>query len=356
MNTWEARQACPSLIFVVGNNARYTHTCAEMTKIFERFTPDVEVYSVDEAFLDITASHHLFGGPMEVGRRIKAAVKAAFGINCTVGIAPNILVAKLASDLGKPDGLNWIRAHELPGAIEHLDVDEIWGIGRKTAGKLAALGITTCGQLGQASAGMLRSKFGIQGERLKQMGVGQCDRAVAPHTEAREVRSVGHSMTLPEDVWDRWKIEAYLLKLSEKVGRRARSHGLMGRCVTLVFRYSDFETVGRQESLPYHTNDTHVIYRTALRILDTFRLKSRIRLLGVSLTSVVEDPGQLPLMEDERKRRRILEAMDEVNDKYGDFKLTWAAYRSRPAEDSREGGEVISPAWRPSGVRNVGLR
>ncbi|MFC1770177.1 DNA polymerase IV [Nitrospirota bacterium] len=349
MNVYEARQACPRIIFVVGNNARYTHTCTELTKLYERFTPEIEVYSVDEAFMDITHSHHLFGGPEAIARKLKRGVHDAFGINCTVGIGPNVLLAKLASDLGKPNGLKWIREEIIEEELEHLEVDELWGIGRKTTQKLNAMGIKTCGQLGRTPASLLRNKFGIYGERLKGMGLGQCNRPV--QMDEAQAKSVGHSMTLPRDIWERRDIEAYLLKLSEMVGRRARRHGLMGRKATLVVRYADFETFTRRCTLPAHTNDTHVLYCSALRELTHMRLRTKVRLLGISLHSLVADPGQLYLMEDDQKRRDLLDAMDEVNDRFGDFKLTWASHTTH----SRHSG-VISPAWRPGGVKNIQLK
>lgn len=351
MNPYEARKICPRLIFVPGNNARYTHTCTEMARILRRYTPEVEVYSVDEAFLDITDSHHLFGGPMNIGWEIKERIRGAFGINCTVGIGPNILTAKLASDMGKPDGLNWLRPGNLPGVLDGLEVDELWGIGRKTAEKLDELGIRTCGELGRTPRSLLRSKFGIHGETLADMGMGVCRRSVRTEEEEDAVRSVGNSMTLPYDIWDRRDFEAYTLKLSEKVGRRARKHSLMGKRVTLTIRYSDFETFTKQATLSGYTNDTHVIYQSVLRILDSFRLKSKVRLLGVSISSLVEDPGQMPLMEEERKRRFVLEAMDSVNDRFGEGRITWASYSAHKTR-----GDVISPAWRPSGVKNVQLK
>ena len=351
MNVWEAKQLCPRITFVVGNNARYTHTCSELTKLYERYTPELEIYSIDEAFLDITDSHHLFGGPMEIGRQIKDEITRIFGIGCTVGIGPNILIAKLVSDLAKPDGLKRVLEAEVPGFIEGLEVQELWGIGRKTSAKLAALGIRTCGELGKTPVSLLRNKFGLQGEALKAIGLGQCHRPVIRGLD-EEVKSVGHSMTLPADIWERREMEAYLLKLSERVGRRARLHGLMGRKVSLVLRYSDFETLSRQATLPDYTNDTHMIYKSVLNILEGLMpLKSSIRLLGVTLCSVLEDPGQMALLQEERKRKAVLGAMDHINDRYGDGKLAWAAYAMQGSERG-----VISPSWRPSGARHVQLK
>jgi len=349
MMVWEARQACPTITFVTGNNARYTHTCTILSRLYRRFTPDVEVYSVDEAFLDVTTTEHLFGDDVAIARQIKHGVLSAFGLNCTVGIGPNVLLAKLASDLGKPNGLKVIRQADIARELEDLPVGELWGIGRKTAAKLQRLGIATCGELGRAPASLLRNRFGIIGETLRDMGCGICHRPVHPRED--EPKSIGHSMTLPADIWERADLEANILKLSEMVGRRARRHGYRGGKVTLTVRYTDFETFSRQTTLPVPTNDTHEIYHAAMEVLDTVRLRSKVRLLGVSISSLVAEAGQMYLMEDERKRRALLEAMDEVNDRYGERKIIWGTYLDDP-----RGTRVISPAWRPDGVRHAEVR
>lgn len=349
MNVWEAKKLCPHIIFVIGDNEKYTHTCTELSRFYERYTPDLETYSIDEAFLDITTTHHLFAGPEAIGREIKQEVKKRFGINCTIGIGPNVLVGKLASDLAKPDGLLRIRAQDLPEAIETIPVRELWGIGSKTEAKLGGLGIRTCGELGRAPASLLRSTFGIIGETLKKMGLGLCDRPLARGEE--EPKSIGHSMTLGRDIWEQEEIRTHLLKLSEMVGRRARKYGYLGSTVSLTIRYADFETFSRQTHIPYCTNDTHEIYQQALGILSSVRLRDRVRLLGVCLSSLVRDPQQLFLIESERKRRSLFSAIDSVNDRYGDFSVTWASYLMQ----QRRAG-VISPSWRPSGVKNVNLK
>jgi DNA polymerase-4 len=349
MNIYEAKKVFPSLILVIGNNEKYTHTCKELETIYNQFTPDVEIYSIDEAFLDITTTHHLFGGPEAVGMSIKKAIKKRFGINCTVGIGPNILMAKLASDISKPDGLRWIKPETVEEVLKDLPVKELWGIGSRISERLAALGIRTCGKLGKAPASLLRNKFGIYGEMLKAMGRGICNRPI--QTRPEEAKSIGHSMTLPEDIWKINEIEAYLLMLSEMVGRRARKYGYMGRTVSLMVRYKDFETFSKQTTLSDFTNDTHAIFQTTLKIINTIRLKDRIRLLGVSLSSFIKDPYQIPLIEEERKRKHIIQAIDYINDTYGDFKITWGSYM----QQKRSSG-VISPAWKPSGVKNINVK
>jgi DNA polymerase IV len=349
MNVHEARKLCPHIIFVVGDNRKYTDTCRELERMYYRFTPDIEVYSIDEAFLDVTGTRHLFGGPKEIGISIKRLIKDCFGINCTVGVGPNILMAKLASDLGKPDGLWQIQPEEVTSLLADMPVKELWGIGRHTEKKLEAMGIKTCGELGRTPVSILRSRFGIIGEILKEMGMGVCTRPLIITEE--EPKSIGHGMTLPKDIYDREEMESYILQLSEMVGRRARGCGYVGKTLSLTLRYTDFETFTKQNTLSFYTDDTHEIYYHALAVLHTIRLKDRVRLIGVRISNIIKNPGQMSLFENAEKRKSLLNAMDEVNNRYGDFRLTWAAY-NRQTEHLR----VISPAWRPSGVRNVDIR
>lgn len=349
MNVYETKKLCPHIIFVVGNNEKYMHTCKELQKIYLQFTPDVEVYSIDEAFLDITTTHHLFGGPEAIGHSIKTQIKTQFGINCTVGIAPNILMAKLASDIAKPDGMMWITPEKATSVLEDLPVKELWGIGSGLTEKLEAMGIRTCGQLGRAPASLLRNKFGIIGEHLKAMGMGLCNRPL--YIQEEDPKSIGHSMTFPKDLSQRREIEAEILKLSEMIGRRARRYGFIGRKVSLTVRYPDFETFSKQTTLPDYTNNTHEIYKNAISILESIRLKNSVRLLGVSLSNLVKDCNQMLLFEEIRREKALLQAVDAVNDKYGDFKLVWASYLKQT-----EPPRVISPAWKPSGIRNINVR
>lgn len=349
MNIHEAKKVCPQLILVIGDNEKYAYTCRGLERIYLGFTPDVEVYSIDEAFLDITSSHHLFGNPEAVGIEIKREIKEKFGISCTVGIGPNKLIAKLAVDLNKPDGLRWIKPDDVTGILEDLPVKELWGIGQKISAILRTMGIKTCGELGRTPLSILRNRFGIIGIRLKAMGLGLDDSHVT--REEEEPKSIGHSMTLPRDIGDRREIHAYLLRLSEMVGRRARRHGLMGKVISLVIRYPDFETFSKQKTFREYTDDTHVIYQSVIDILNSLRLRDKIRLLGVSLSTLTRDPLQLSLFKESRRRKSLLQTMDRINDRYGDFTLIWGSYKIQEVDSG-----VISPAWRPSGVRCVSVK
>ena len=346
MTIYEAKRLCPHIIFVTGNNKKYAQICEMLAEICLRFTPDIEIYSIDEVFLDVTGSHHLLNGPENLARAIKDTVKKELGITCTVGIGPNVLIAKLASDLAKPDGLRWIDEDMIPSVLEILPVKKLWGIGSHTEEKLRAMGITTCGELGRTPLSLLAKKFGIMGERLKDMGNGRMERPL--EIEAPAPKSIGHSITLPTDIWKQEAITSCLLRLSEKVGRRARRYGHKGRKITLTVRYSDFKTFTRQSTLPVSTNDTGEIYHGTLAILDGIRLKKSIRLLGISLSGLQQEEGQMLLFDQvaQKKKEALAKAVDAVNDKFGEHTVTLASTIAR-----EEGPGVISPAWRPTGVR-----
>ena len=348
MNTWEARQKCPQLIFVVGNNRKYTYTSTQIIMIMREYTPLVEVFSIDEAFLDVTGCLSLFGSAERIVHLIKARIKHQFGLTCSVGIAPNKLLAKLASDMQKPDGLTIIRPQDVAAVLERVPIKDLCGIGAKTNQQLSNFGIKTCGELGRYPVEILKRKFGVTGERLHLMGQGRDDSPVVPDEEAEEVKSVGHSTTLDKDLTERSDIRMYLLQLSEMVGRRARRYQVAGKTVTLTVRYQDFTTFSRQESRTVHTNNSEEIYQAALKILDGIDLVQPIRLLGVKISNLRQHTEQLPLFPAERKKALLASAMDQVNNKFGDFAVTFGSLLGKES-----GSKVISPAWRPEGVRNV---
>lgn len=356
MNTWQARQKCPDIIFVVGDNKKYTHTSKEIVKLMLQYTPLVEVFSIDEAFLDVTGSMSLYGSAENIAHLLKAQIKHHFGITCSIGIAPNKLLAKLASDMQKPDGLTFISPENVKRILERIPAKDLCGVGSKTARQLTLYGITTCGELGRFPVDILKRKFGIIGERLSQMGQGIDDSPVIPAEDSEEVKSVGHSMTLERDIEDRKEILKFLLQLSEMVGRRARRYSVWGKTVTLSIRYADFDSwAGKQATLPHYINQSNDIYKAAVAILDSIVLMQPVRLLGIRLSNLRYESNQLPLFEDERKKLFLANAMDEVNDKFGNFTVTFGSLiDGEQAKD--KGSHVISPAWRPDGIRNVEVK
>ncbi|MDD2899976.1 MAG: DNA polymerase IV [Desulfuromonadaceae bacterium] len=346
----EAKRLCPEVILVPADNRKYTHTSSQIMKMFHDYTPLVEVFSIDEAWLDVTGSLALFGGAENIAYKIKSRIKYHFDITCSIGIAPNKLLAKLASEMKKPDGLVVIKADEVSRVLEQMPIKELCGIGRKTERALQMMSIRTCGELGRCDEKRLTNRFGIVGTQLKQMGQGIDDSPVISAEDADEVKSVGHSMTLKRDITFRNEILRYLLQLSEMVGRRARRYEVAGKTIHLTIRYSDFSTFGKQTTLKNYVNKSEDIYVGAVAILDTIDIEQPIRLLGVRITNLCYHREQLPLFEDERKKAFMVSAMDAVNDKYGDFTVT---YGSLLGNNSQSGSHVISPAWKPEGIRNV---
>jgi DNA polymerase-4 len=351
MNTWQAKQQCPQIIFVIGDNKKYTYTSCQIIKLMHQFTPLIEVFSIDEAFLDVTGSMSLFGTPEHIAHLLKAEIRHHFGITCSIGIAPNKLLAKLASEMQKPDGLTVIRPEQVPAIMERTPVGALCGIGRKLERQLHLLGIRSCGQLGRYPVEVLRRKFGVIGDRLHLMGRGIDESPVIPAEKAEEVKSVGHSTTLKEDLTERDDLLRVLLQLSEMVGRRARRYGVAGKTVHVTVRFADFTTIGRQETLPRTMNQSEEIYRCAIQILDSLDLSQPVRLLGVRITNLCYQREQLPLFEAERRQAFMVHAMDTVNNRYGDFTVTFGSLLA--ARD--KGSHVISPAWRPSGIRSVAV-
>ncbi|BCS53883.1 DNA polymerase IV [Geobacter sp. SVR] len=351
MAKWEALRCCPELIMVVGNNRRYAAVSTGINRIFLDYTPDVEAFSIDESWLDVTGSLALFGGAERIARQIKARIRQEFGLTCSIGIAPNKLLAKLASEMQKPDGLTVIPPAEVARVLERLPIGELCGIGKKMQRHLNMMSIHTCGELGRCDEERLIRKFGIVGSRLKRMGQGIDDAPVVPHGEDDDVKSVGHSMTLERDVERREDILRFLLQLSERVGSRARRYGLSGKTVTLYVRYADFfSSFGKQTSLGRHINLSGDIYRTVVSILDTVTLEQPVRLLGVRLSNLKHEGEQLPLFAEERKRLFAARAMDVLNERFGARSVTLG---SLLAGEEEKGQGVIPPSWRPEGIKKV---
>ncbi|MDY6855157.1 MAG: DNA polymerase IV [Thermodesulfobacteriota bacterium] len=325
MPTNLARKVCPQLILVETDIPKYVDTSMRILSIFRDFTPKVEVYSIDEAFLDITGSLLLFSGAENIAGLIKERIREELGLTCSIGIAPNKLMAKLASEMKKPDGLMVITSEDIPIILKRLPVKEMPGIGEKLACHLASMGIQTCKELGVTPVSMLTRRFGIIGERLHKMGQGIDDSPVVPPEESPDIKSVGHSMTLDQDISGREEIKKYILQLSDMVGRRLRKNGYRGRTVTLTLRFMDFHTLSKQFTIKTYINESQEICRTACLILHSIRLRQPVRLVGVRVSNLFKDCKQLSLFPQYRKRGEILAVMDRVNDRYGEFALTFAA-------------------------------
>jgi len=320
----EAKRKCPHLILVEGNHSKYTETSARIFSILKEFTPLVEVASIDEAYLDITDSLLLFKTPFHLSKLIKEKIRRGESLTCSIGVAPNKLLAKLGSRLKKPDGLTIIEKEKVQEILEDLPVSKLHGIGPKLAESLKSINIFTCGQLGRFPVSFLIQRFGVIGERLHEMGLGLDESRVIPFDEEEDAKSISHSVTLEEDTSDTDRLRKVLFQLSERVSRRMRKEGLYGSRVVLTVRYSDFYTFSKQKTLSRWMNNGNEIFRHSAEIFESISHPKPVRLLGVGMSLLKKEWCQQDLFEKREKKDNLLKAMDRVNEKFGDWTLTWA--------------------------------
>jgi DNA polymerase-4 len=320
----EAKKRCPQLILVEGNHSKYTEAAARIFSILKDYTPLVEIASIDEAYLDITQSLLLFKSPLSIAKSIKDRILKEEQLTCSIGIAPNKLLAKLGSRLRKPDGLTVIQKDEVEGILRDLPVGKLHGIGPKLEEELKSIGIFTCGQLGRFPVPLLTKRFGVIGERLHEMGLGMDESPVVPLDKEEDAKSISHSVTLEEDTSDPNLLKKVLLQLSEKVSRRMRKEGFYGRRVTLTIRYSDFYTFSKQKTLSRWINSGNEVFHRSFEIFESIPHPKPIRLLGVGVSELKKEGYQLDLFEKRDKKDNLLKAMDRVNERFGDWTLTWA--------------------------------
>ncbi len=283
----EALRRCPDLVCVAPRMARYRAVSEAVFKVFGEYTPQVEGLSLDEAYLDVTASTGLFGAPREIGASIKARIRERTGLTASVGVAPNKLVAKIASDLNKPDGLCVVEAGEVAALFATLPVRRLNGIGRKTVERLEALGITTCGELAGAGDAALRPVFGRYVDSVRSRAGGHDERPVVSDWEEKQVSA---EETFDVDVSAPARLSGEIASLSDRAATRLRAKSLMCGCVTVKIRDSRFQTATRGRSFTPPTDDTRQITRLAQALLDGWLALAPgtpLRLLGVALRDLV---------------------------------------------------------------------
>ena len=310
---------CPQGIFVPGDHAAYEVASDAVMALFAERTPLVQPISLDEAFLDVTATEHLFGGGAAIARGLKQAVREQLGLVLSVGMATNKLCAKIGSDLRKPDGLVIVPPGEEAAFLAPLPLARLWGVGPKTRTVLEDLGMRTIGNLAAAEPALLEARFGEHGRSISERARGIDDSTVEPEVEAK---SVGHEHTFDRDTTDRKVMDATLLRLAEGVGRRLRAGNTRAKTITLKLRVAPFETRSRQRTLPEPTDDDLRLYeisRGLLRTaLDADRAAGRtaaVRLVGISASGLVAGE-QLGLF-DGARGARLNAALDAVRERFG---------------------------------------
>lgn len=317
----KAKRLCPRGIFLPVRMWRYQEVSKQAFEIFRRFTPLVEPLSIDEAFLDITGSLRLFGQPGNIAKKIKHVILKETGLTISAGVAPSKFVAKIASDMDKPDGLTVVHPDTVKEFLDPLPIQKMWGVGKVTRQVLNRLNIRTFKDLRQTPVKVLENKFGKQGTKIHLLAMGIDEREVVPE---HDVKSIGHEETFLQDIVSLDAARKELLALGNKVARRMRHKGLKGKTVTLKVKYFDFVQITRSATLPESTDDGSEIYSVVCHLLKKTEVtKKPIRLLGVSLSqlSFLESGTQLSLFGQDpsaQKRRRMNIVLDSLHDKFGD--------------------------------------
>jgi len=323
-----AGRRCPQGVFLPGRPERYRELSERVMAIFASFTPLVEPISLDEAFLDVSASAAAFGDGETIGRRIKDRVLDEVGLVVSVGVATNKLCAKVASDLRKPDALVVVPPDGEAAFLAPLPIRRLWGVGPQAQAALADYGVTTIGQLAAIPPGTLHRRFGRHGDDLAARARGE---DASPVGTMQAPKSIGHEHTFNTDTADVGRLESTLLDLAESVASRLRRHDLAAGSVQLKLRYEGFETLTRQAPLPHQTRDSDPLYQAAIALLNRTLVEGRgVRLIGLTAINLT-DAQQLTLFDAAQRTDRLARSIDVVRERFGERAVTRARLvRDRP--------------------------
>ncbi|WP_127532482.1 DNA polymerase IV [Paenibacillus kobensis] len=321
MTVRQATRLCPELILIQPDFDLYRKYSRGFMSVATQYTPLVEATSIDECYLDITGSKQ-FGTPLEIAKVIQERIRTEWSLPCSIGVAPNKLLAKMASDMHKPNGLTILRIRDVPRQLWDKPCDTLFGIGRKTADKLRKLNIMTIGELAAADEALLARQFGVYGAWMKAAAHGQDD---SPVKEGREKnKSIGHTTTLPADLTKRADAHRVLLNLADQTGRRLRRQKLMAKVVQVTIRRPDMSTIQRSATLDVPSEAADIFYKEACKLFDAnWTAGEPVRLLGVTLSQLSsrdETAVQLDLFdyEEQPKKEALTKAMDALRDKFGE--------------------------------------
>jgi len=339
----EALKLCPKLTLVPPDHHFYCQKSEEVMDLLSNYTPILEQNSIDEAWLDMTGSEGLFGKPFDAAQRIMNEIKDSLGLWCSIGIAENKFLAKMAAEMKKPLGITELWQHDIPIKLWPLPVKEMYGVGAKTAEKLNSMGIRTIGELAKSDVNAVIKALGKFGNEVYLHANGIDNSTVLARVDD-DVKSIGREKTLPEDITDIEKAKIILMELADDVGMTARKQNKQGRTVHIKLKYSDFHFVTRQATIPA-TSVTKEIYRAGCSLLEQNWNKSRpVRLIGISISGFneVSSADQLLLFDQMKdnlssgKNERIDKAMDKIRNKYGSEIITLATLvkkEKRPSKD-----------------------
>ncbi|MBQ3205223.1 MAG: DNA polymerase IV, partial [Peptococcaceae bacterium] len=317
----EAVRRCPDGIYIPPNIPKYRAVSEQIMNIFHRYTPDVEAISLDEAFVDVTGSQKLFGSAEQIGRAIKQSIYEELQLTASVGLAYNKFLAKLASDLDKPDGFYIVMPEDLQEKIWPLSIRRMMGVGHKTADMLERMGVKTIGQLAVMDSGLLEHIFGKAGVQMHELANGIDARMVE---SVREAKSFGRETTFPTDISDQYTLETVLFTLADDVCHSLRSHHVKGRTVSIKIRYPDFKSITRAITLEQYTSSFEPVYNAAKQLMEKhYTDGTPVRLIGVTVSNLKQETEiieQQDLFADQKTVKKVdalNKVLDNLNDKYG---------------------------------------
>ncbi len=316
MPTAKALRLCPQAILVKPRFERYSEVSRQIREIFLSYTPLVEPLSLDEAFLDVTGGGKLFGSTEQIAREIKQKILDNTGLTCSVGVSFNKFLAKLTSDLCKPNGLMVIDERQAEEILPGLPVGRLWGVGPATEEKMHQMGLRTIGDVQNVPEEELKRRFGRYGAQLYALARGLDERPVKPE---RETKSVSRETTFLEDLTSHDQLKQVLLELCEQVGRDLRKEGLVGRTAHLKVRFADFTTITRSQTLPLPIKTAKALWQEIERLFDDKITLSRgVRLLGVGVSNLSPiGAGQLLLFDDDKQDVTVDHLLDELRGRFG---------------------------------------
>lgn len=323
MPLFQAKKLCPQGIYLPPRPAVYQEVSREIMNIMYQATPLVEPLSIDEAFLDITGSIRLLGNPQQIGWKLKESIYHEVGLTASIGIANNKFLAKIASDINKPNGFKIIKQEEAKDFLANLPVTRLWGVGAKTKEKLHGLNIKTIGHLQQLPIPAAEKIFGSNTAKMLQLAVGIDHRPVEVD---QQVKSIGNEITFSEDYQDKLVLQQLLLKLAEKVARRMRKENLAGRTITLKIKFNNFKQITRSITINKLINCEVKIFHLAKELLAQEQLTLPVRLIGITVSNLDLDSEQITQLtlfqeenkENEEKITRLSDTLDHLRDKHGE--------------------------------------
>ncbi len=339
----QALSRCPDAVVISGSLKQYGYVSSQLMNLLTKFTSQVEPFSVDEAFLDVTGSMRLHGSPVQLAKALKKTIADELELTCSIGISENKIMSKMASKLQKPDGLTVLDSKLYAERFGPKPVSVLWGIGEKSAEGIRKLGIETVNDLVSANPQALTSSLGRFGIRALALAKGIDDSEVLSLESLADEKSISHETTFPHDSLDKAYLKRALLSLSERVARRLRKGGFLARTVSIKVRSKSFKTITRDKTLATPSSDAKMIYSTARKLLPAeYGTDVAVRLLGVKAGNLIKQGCEVQLSlfdsntEDSekgaRKRTELISAIDYVQDKYGESALKKASLVERPPE------------------------